>query len=387
MKTGMIYEINMPGRVTAGEGSMDRLSSMVSDFGLKKVLIITDTGVWKAGLIDYPLKVLKDAGIETGVIKSLPSEPEVGMVRSIHNQVAGQEYEGVIGIGGGSAMDAAKLISVLLTNKCDIEDLLNTGRIMKYGLPMIMVPTTAGTGSEATQNAIVTIPEQDLKVGIVNSRLVPDCVILDPTLTVKLPPAITAYTGMDAFTHALECYISAKANTLSDTYALKAIKLIYGSIRTAFVDGNNLKVRHDMLLGSFFGGMCIASSGTAAVHALAYPLGGRYRIPHGISNAMLLAHVTEFNRDSITEKLKDIAIAMEICTSETSMESAADQVIECLHKLTGDLGIPCSLREYGISENDLEDIVQAAAKVTRLLDNNPKRLEIKDMMEIYKKIL
>jgi len=249
-----------------------------------------------------------------------------------------------------------------------------------------MIATTAGTGSEATPNAIVTIPEQGLKVGIVSRNFMADYVILDPMLTVKLPPAITASTGIDALAHAIECFISKKANPFSDMLALTAIRLICSSIKTAYTTGENLQARHNMILGSFYGGMCIASSGTTAVHALSYPLGGRYKIPHGVSNAMLLAHVMEFNKDLIVDKLSRVAFEMEIEVGAASKDEVADKVIEGLHSLVRELNIPSDLRQYGVGKKDIDTLVEEASKVTRLLDNNPKVLSRNDMEKIYKKL-
>lgn len=293
----------------------------------------------------------------------------------------------IIGIGGGSSMDTAKIISVLMTNDSSVREILGTDRIKNKGIPTLMIPTTAGTGAEATPNAIVLVPEEKLKVGIVSSKLIPDYVILDPSLTVKLPPAITANTGMDALIHAMECYISLKANPFSDTFALRAIKLISGSIRRAYNSGEDMDARHDMLIGSFYGGVCIAASGTAAVHALSYPLGSMYRIPHGLSNAILLPYVMEFNMDAAIEKYRDMAIAMGIDVNGLSSEQAAQKMVESLYDLTRDLNIKSPLREMNISERELDEIVESASKVTRLLDNNPKKLSKEDMRAIYRKII
>ena len=252
-----------------------------------------------------------------------------------------------------------------------------------------MIPTTAGTGSEATQNAIFLVPEEESKVGIVSSMMVPDWAILDPRLTVGLPPAITAATGMDALCHAMECYISKKANPLSDTYALRAISLIARSLLKAYRDGTDIDARHDMLLAALFGGMCIASSSTTAVHALAYPLGGKYHIPHGLSNAILLPYVMQFNLDATVEKFRDIAQAMGLDIVGLSAEAAAEAMIESLFTLLDDLKIKESLKlkERGITVADIEVMVDGAAKVTRLLNNNPKPMSREDMRGIYMKLL
>jgi alcohol dehydrogenase class IV len=249
------------------------------------------------------------------------------------------------------------------------------------------VPTTAGTGSEATPNAIVLVPEEEVKIGIVNSKLVPDCVILDPLMTLNLPPAVTAATGMDALAHAIECYTSKKANPFSDTFALKAVGLISNSLRRAYREGQNIDARHDMLLGALFGGMCISTSGTTAVHALAYPLGGKYRMPHGLSNAVLLPHIMQFNLDAVEDRFRDIAVAMGLDVAGLTTRKAAEKMIENLYALNKDLNIPSGIAAQGVTEADLDGLVEAASKVTRLLENNPKPLAKSDMRAIYRRLL
>lgn len=382
-----IYSLQIPGKVIAGVDSIESLKDIIKNEKVEKALIITDKGVWNAGLVEKPIEILKSCGCNIEVINNTPPEPEVSQIEEIFKSVKSMECKMIIGIGGGSSMDTAKIISVLMTNDSSIREILGTDRIKNKGIPTLMIPTTAGTGAEATPNAIVLVPEEKLKVGIVSSKLIPDYVILDPSLTVKLPPAITANTGMDALIHAMECYISLKANPFSDTFALRAIKLISGSIRRAYNSGEDMDARHDMLIGSFYGGVCIAASGTAAVHALSYPLGSMYRIPHGLSNAILLPYVMEFNMDAAIEKYRDMAIAMGIDVNGLSSEQAAQKMVESLYDLTRDLNIKSPLKEMNISERELDEIVESASKVTRLLDNNPKKLSSEDIKMIYKKIL
>ena len=382
-----IYSLQIPGKVIAGVDSIESLKDIIKNEKVEKALIITDKGVWNAGLVEKPIEILKSCGCNIEVINNTPPEPEVSQIEEIFKSVKSMECKMIIGIGGGSSMDTAKIISVLMTNDSSIREILGTDRIKNKGIPTLMIPTTAGTGAEATPNAIVLVPEEKLKVGIVSSKLIPDYVILDPSLTVKLPPAITANTGMDALIHAMECYISLKANPFSDTFALRAIKLISGSIRRAYNSGEDMDARHDMLIGSFYGGVCMAASGTAAVHALSYPLGSMYRIPHGLSNAILLPYVMEFNMDAAIEKYRDMAIAMGIDVNGLSSEQAAQKMVESLYDLTRDLNIKSPLKEMNISERELDEIVESASKVTRLLDNNPKKLSSEDIKMIYKKIL
>jgi alcohol dehydrogenase class IV len=387
MPSNMTYTLLNVGRIIAGPGSLSTIQEIPAAYGAEKVLIITDQGVWNAGLIEKPKTILESAGFRVAVIHDTPPEPAVDQVKTIFQQAKTLEGQMIIGIGGGSAMDVAKLVSVLLTNDVSLEQLLGKTQIAHRGLPTLMVPTTAGTGSEATPNAIVLVPEEEVKIGIVNNKLIPDCVILDPMMTLNLPPAVTAATGMDALAHAIECYTSKKANPFSDTFALKAVGLISNSLRRAYREGQNIDARHDMLLGALFGGMCISTSGTTAVHALAYPLGGKYRMPHGLSNAVLLPHIMQFNLDAVEDRFRDIAVAMGLDVAGLTTRKAAEKMIENLYALNKDLNIPSGIAAQGVTEADLDVLVEAASKVTRLLGNNPKPLTKSDIRAIYRRLL
>ncbi|SDE89168.1 iron-containing alcohol dehydrogenase [Sporomusa acidovorans] len=375
-------------KIVAGAGSIAQIADVVADYEAKNVVIITDLGVWNSGLVEKPKALLAAAGINVHVINDTPPEPSVDQVNGICQAAKAFDCQLIIGIGGGSSIDTAKIVSVLFTNDIVLRELVKgKAQIKRRGIPTLMIPTTAGTGAEATPNAIVLVPEEELKVGIVSDKMVSDSVILDPEMTVNLPKQITANTGMDALCHAIECYISKKANPLSDTFALKAITLISRSIRTAYKDGGNLAAREDMLLGAMFGGISIATASTTAVHALSYPLGGKYHIPHGLSNAILLADVMKFNLDVCEDKFRDIAMAMGIEVTGCTTREAAEKMIDNLYSMIKDLEIKCDLRAKGINEEALDDMIEAAAKVTRLLNNNPKIVTKDDMREIYKKLL
>lgn len=377
------YSLLSAGRLIAGPDSIDSIKDVVADFGASKVLIVSDKGVSNAGLLAKPKALLEAAGIQVTILDETPPEPAVDQVNAIVEAARQQACDLVVGIGGGSAMDTAKLVAVLLNNDVSLRDLLNKAPIARRGVPTLMVPTTAGTGSEATPNSIVLVPEDELKVGIVSPKLMPDCVILDPKMTVGLPPAITASTGMDALCHAIECYTSKKGNPFSELLALKGIELIARSIRRAFTNGADLEAREDMLLGALYGGMSIACSSTTAVHALAYPLGGKYRMPHGVSNAILLPYVMRFNMSGNEEKFQDMAIAMGLEVAKLSPKVAANAMIDELFALNRDLEIPADLKRWNITEADLDTLVEGAAKVTRLLDNNPRVMDKSEIRNIY----
>ena len=383
-----IFSISNVGRVIAGAGSIAALMDLAAEWEVAQILIISDAGVAKAGLLDKPKAQLEAAGFKVNVLSDTPPEPEIGHVDAILEKARQlPRCDLVIGMGGGSAMDTAKLIAVLLNSDIPLRELVKGVPIKARGLRSLMIPTTAGTGSEATPNSIVLVPEDELKIGIVSAKLVPDAVILDPELSLSLPPAITASTGMDALTHAIECYTSKKGNPFSELYALKAIALISRSIRRAYRNGDDLEARHDMLLGAYYGGACIATSSTTAVHALAYPLGGKYRMAHGISNAILLPYVMDFNRLGNEEKFRDIATAMGIPVNGLTATEATSKMIESLFLLNHDLGIPANLTGWKITHTDVDTLVEGAAKVTRLLDNNPRTITKADIRAIYNQLI
>ena len=381
------YSILNAGRIVAGPDSIEQIADIVKDYGASRVLIISDKGVARAGLIDRPKALLEAAGIAVSILDDTPPEPEVEQANAIVTAAKNSGCDMVVGIGGGSAMDVAKLTAVLLNNDVTLRELLDKAPIPRRGLPTLMIPTTAGTGSETTPNSIVLVPEDELKVGIVSPKLMPDCVILDPKMTLGLPPAITASTGMDALCHAIECYTSKKGNPFSEMIALKAISLITRSIRRAFKTGTDIDARHDMLLGAMYGGMCIATSSTTAVHALAYPLGGKYRIAHGVSNAILLPFVMRFNAVGNEDKFRDVAVAMGLDVDPADSKAATGKFIEAIFELNRDLRIPSDLKRWNITAADLETLVEGAAKVTRLLDNNPRPMGKADIRAIYTQLI
>ncbi len=381
------YSLLNAGRIVAGPDSIEQIADIVKDYGASRALIISDKGVARAGLIERPKALLEAAGIAVTILDDTPPEPEVDQANAIFNAAKNAACDIVIGVGGGSAMDVAKLIAVLLNNDVTLRELLNKTPIAKRGLPTLMIPTTAGTGSETTPNSIVLVPEDELKVGIVSPKLMPDCVILDPNMTLGLPPAITASTGMDALCHAIECYTSKKGNPFSEMIALKAISLISRSIRRAFNTGTDIDARHDMLLGAMYGGMCIATSSTTAVHALAYPLGGKYRIAHGVSNAILLPFVMRFNAVGNEDKFRDVAVAMGLDVDPADSKAATEKFIEAIFELNRDLQIPSDLKRWNITAADLETLVEGAAKVNRLLDNNPRPMDKADIRAIYTQLI
>ncbi|WP_319558882.1 iron-containing alcohol dehydrogenase [Marispirochaeta sp.] len=378
-----------PKNVYFGEGELGRipeiLTSIMDPQKGGTVLIITDIGFSSTGIPALIVKRVEDAGYTTELLDSVPQEPYSEDVESLAASLGSRNIRCIIGVGGGSVLDTAKFLSIMLKWGGTVATLMESGA-PGAGLPCIMVPTTAGTGSESTPNAIVALKEKQLKVGVVSPFFMPDYVVLDPVMTKTLPPALTASTGVDAYCHVLECYTSKKANIFSDMVALEGIRLIDGAIREACKNGDNMQARADMLLGSFYGGMAIASSGTTAVHALSYPLGGRYRIPHGVSNAILLVPVIDFNKTAVQEKLLKVAGTVGI-EPGADPSSTVDRYIEHLRQMMREIKIPSSMTEFGIKPDKIPELSEAAFQVKRLLNNNPREMSHDEIQALYESIL
>lgn len=380
--------LHQAGRVIAGAGSLARLPELVAERGARRILLICGRHVLADGRVQPVLQTLADAGVAVTLIDRTPPEPAVADVEAVlaESRAAG-DTDLVVGLGGGSAIDVAKAVAVLLAQPVTLEQLVTGTPVPGRGLPTVLIPTTAGTGAEATPNSIILVPERSLKIGIVSPHLLPDAVILDPLLTLGLPPAVTASTGMDALAHVVECYTSKKGNAFSDLYALEGIRLIARSIRRAFTHGQDADARQDMLMGAYWGGVCIATSSTTAVHALAYPLGGTFHVPHGLSNAMLLPAVMDFNRVGNEARFAAMARAMGLNVGGLSDAKASERFVDALRQLNADLGISSDLKSVGVKPEQLDALVDGAAKVTRLLDNNPRAMTRADLRAIYEQLI
>jgi alcohol dehydrogenase class IV len=298
-----------------------------------------------------------------------------------------QDADLVVGIGGGSPIDIAKVAAVLATNEADIGELVGIDMVKKPGLPSIIILTTAGTGSEVTPIAILSDHEDKLKKGIVSPYLFPTVAILDASLTLGLPPHVTAATGMDALIHAVEAYTSKNAYPLSDLFAEKAMGLLYQNLRTVFEDGANLQARKNMLEGAMLAGIAFANAGVTAVHAFAYPIGAEFHIPHGVANSIMLVPVMEFNLPSMRQRFSRISELFALDTTGLDEEGKANKVLEALRQLAIDLDIPKHLREFGVAREDLPGLAEGVMKVTRLLVNNPREMTVEDAERIYESVL
>jgi len=383
------YHFQTVKHIVHGSGSLGLLADKLAllDRPVSRLALITQPVMEQNGTAARVVAALAERDVEVRIVRGVEPEPTIENIETVfREQIAPFAPQAILSIGGGSVLDAAKLFSVRLTNDAPLRDWLGTDRIAHPGVPMILVPTTAGTGSEVTPNAIVTLPDEALKVGIVSRHLLPQLVILDAALTFDLPQPITAATGVDAFVHALESYISTKANPVSDMFAMESMRLIGANIVEAYENGHAVKAREAMMLGSLYGGLALTAAGTAAIHALAYPLGGMFNVTHGVANAMLLPHVMAFNKDAIVDRLAAVARVLGLGAGDHD-EDAAEQLIARLAEWTAVLRIPQDLRQFGVAEADVAPLAVAASKVTRLLGNNPKPLNLDDIEAIYRRLL
>ncbi|MBA8841462.1 iron-containing alcohol dehydrogenase [Ochrobactrum sp. RH2CCR150] len=350
-----------------------------------RILFVTDPGLRKLGLCDPALTSLSEAGIETTVFDSVEADPSIETVLSATQAVKSAGVTGVIGFGGGSSLDVAKVAALLSGSGEDIDGAWGVGNAKGPRLPLVLVPTTAGTGSEVTPVSILTV-QGDEKRGVSSPIILPDIAILDADLTLGLPAHITAATGIDAMVHAIEAYASKNANNnpLSKMLARQALQLLGANIEKAVFDGKDRDARGAMLLGSMLAGQAFANSPVAAVHALAYPIGGTFHIPHGLSNALVLQHVLRFNALEAASLYAEIATdAFPDLASEQSTQSRCAAFIERLAALSSKLGLQPRLRDVGIGEEHLAGMARDAMKQTRLLVNNPRDLSEADALSIY----
>ena len=382
------FNLKMPREIFSGEDALENLKTILLANGVKKAAVFTDKGIQSAGLLDFPMDRIRAAGVESVILDDLPPEPTYSQVQALADAYTASGADFIIAVGGGSVMDTAKLSSILSTGEYTMQDLLDTPSLGRKHVKTLMIPTTAGTGAEATPNAIVAVPEKELKVGIVNGQMVADYVILDAVMIKKLPRKIAAATGVDALCHAIECWTSNKSNPFSDLFAMEALDLILNHIEPACDDSEAMDAKNKMQIASFLAGVAIAASGTTAVHALSYPLGGKYHIAHGVSNAILLVPVMKFNEPVCREKF---AQAYDRCvhgahTCETAEKKSA-YMIQWMEEIVKHLEIPASLKEFGVPTEDLEDLVKSGMEVTRLLANNMREVTPDDARSIYWQIL
>ena len=370
--------------VVVGVDSSKQLGDMLVSMGVRRVLIVTDPGIVQFGLLESALASLQKHNIAVHIYSDVVADPPASVVVSAVEAAQDFACDGVVGFGGGSSMDVAKLLAVLIKGEQTLEDIYGVDQITGGRLPLIQVPTTAGTGSEVTMVSIITTGKTT-KAGVVSRTLLADKVILDARLTVGLPPAVTAATGIDAMVHAIEAFTSKRLkNPLSDMLAGEALRLMANNLETAVKQGDNLEARSAMLLGAMLAGQAFANAPVAAVHALAYPLGGNYHIPHGLSNSLVLPYVLRFNASHSAALYAQLA---PIILPGKALPADAVAVTELLADhflaLAADLGLPTTLQQLGIDKNDLPRLAEEAMLQQRLLINNPREVSLNDALAIY----
>ena len=381
----MEYQLRLPRKVFAGENALKQLKTIVEG-KFTRAALFTDRGVRASGALDAPLKLLEEAGVPVDILDNLAVEPTCDQAQQIVEAFRSLGADVIVAVGGGSVMDVAKLACLDMGEGRGVRDLLEAPQAAVKRCPTVMIPTTAGTGSEATPNSIVSVPERQVKVGIVNEQMLPDFVILDGAMIRNLPAPVAAATGIDALCHAVECYTSLKANPFSDLFALEAIRLILPSLEKSCFDPAAMAEKNNMLLAAFYGGAAIAASGTTAVHALSYPLGGRYHIPHGIANATLLLPVMRFNREACRTQLAEICRAILPCPPEGE-DAQADRALEEIEKLMEALPLKLDFQAYGVGPKDIDVLVEEGLKQQRLLVNNRRPVSREDARAIYREVL
>ncbi|TGD74309.1 iron-containing alcohol dehydrogenase [Mangrovimicrobium sediminis] len=371
--------------IVCESGGLQRIAEICASAGIRRPLLVSDRGIADLGLLDRVAGLLREAGMHAAVFAGVVADPPEATVLAALESATAAQVDGVVGVGGGSSLDTAKLVALLAGSGQALAEVYGVEVASGPRLPLVLVPTTAGTGSEVTAVAIVTTGETT-KTGVVSSHLYPDVALLDAELTLGLPPAITAMTGVDAMVHAVEAYTSAlRKNPYSDLLAREALRLLGGSIRTAVANGADLAARQAMLLGACLAGQAFANAPVAAVHALAYPLGGQYHIPHGLSNSLVLPEVLRFNSAAAQTDYAELAAILvpeqDLAATE---QGRAAQLEAYFRALIADLGLPATLSAAGVPAADLPLLAAEAMQQQRLLVNNPRTVAESDALAIYR---
>ncbi|MDF1503537.1 iron-containing alcohol dehydrogenase [Roseisolibacter sp. H3M3-2] len=380
------FTFDTPPRLVCEDGAALRLGALARELGMRRPLVVTDRGLLDAGVLAGPLDALGEAA-DVALFADVRADPPQDTVEAAAAMARDRGADGVIGLGGGSSLDTAKLAALLARSGESLADVFGVERARGPRLPLIQVPTTAGTGSEVTPIAIVTTPTHE-KVGVVARVLHADVAVLDATLTVGLPARVTAMTAVDAMVHAIEAYTSRRRkNVLSDTLAVRALALLSRHLPRAVADGADLDARRALLQGAALAGMAFANAPVAAVHALAYPLGGHFGVPHGLSNALVLHQVLAFNLPAADRMYAELAPSLRATGSAAARPATGQALLDGLAELTAALPLERRLREVGVAADDLPMLARDAMQVQRLLVNNPRDVTYDDALAIYRAAL
>ncbi|MGA3681384.1 iron-containing alcohol dehydrogenase [Pseudomonas graminis] len=369
-------------KLITGPAAIEQLSAELTRLNVQNPLIVTDAILVKSGTVDLALAQL--GGRRYGLFDQVKPEPEISIVEDCTRAYRDGGHDGLIGVGGGSAIDIAKGVAAFASHEGPLAGLFGVDLVKRKGPPLIAIPTTAGTGSEVTNVAIFSDKQAQLKKGIVSDYLLPDVALVSPLMTLTCPRSVTAASGVDALVHAIEAYLSVNASPITDAIALGAIKLIVKALPKAYANPSSLQAREDMATASLMAGMAFGNAGVGAVHALAYPLGGRFNIAHGVSNALLLPYVMEWNKLACVERMRDIADAMGVRVAHLSDRDAADLAVKAMADLCAAVEIPSGLRSFNVPEDAISAMAEEASKIDRLMRNNPRKLTAADIEKIYR---
>jgi len=383
------FRLNLPARIVFGRGSLsqivDHLPARAAGEG-GSALLISDAVLEKLGTVGAVAEPLRQAGISVHLYTGVPAEPPTSCVAEAVRAYREADGSGrapacVVGLGGGSVIDIAKIVALCLGHDRPAEDFFGIDRVPGRGVPTVLIPTTAGTGSEVTPVSVLTDTEKQVKARTWSPRILPDLALVDPALTDSVPPRVTAATGIDALVHAIEAYIAKVSNPYARAMALEAARQLAGGLRRVYADGADEDARDAVALGSHLAGLAFANSSCAAVHALALPLGGRFHIAHGEANANLLAATMRVNLPACREHFTALATAMEL------PDTRPEAFIDALESLKSDLGIPDSLTAYGVSADALPDLAKHAVEIRTLIDPNPVVIDEAIAIGIYESCL
>ena len=382
----MKFDFHSTRSILLERGGSSNLAKRVSERGGKSVLIVTDSGVLSAGLLTKALVQFQELSLPVHIFSDVLADPPVSVIDSAVKAAQDYRADFIVGFGGGSSMDVAKLVALLASGKEKLADVYGVDIAKGPRLPLILVPTTAGTGSEVTTIAIVTISESEKK-GVVSPQLLPDVALLDAELTLGLPSHVTAATGIDAMVHAIEAFTTKRLkNPVSDCLAKEALRLLAGNLHKVVKSGSDVIARENMLLGACLAGMAFTNAPVAGVHALAYPIGARFHVPHGLSNSLMLGPVMRFNLEVAHAMYAELGKIIKPGLQGSTQEQAA-QLIDYLGSLAGELGLAKSLVEVGITANDVDQLAKEAMLQTRLLQNSPREITLRDARDLYREAL
>lgn len=382
----MLKNFKVSTEIIMGLESIEKIVAKAKEFNASKVFVVTDKGIKEAGILDRLIDIVKLAKLEVEVYDQVEANPSIDCINKGFEVFRKDPAQLLVAIGGGSCIDAAKGIGILVTNPGDLSQYSGVNKLRNPTLPLIAIPTTAGTGSEVTATALITDKKNKYKSAIVSPYNVPDVAILDATLLTNLPRKVAAETGLDALTHGIEAYTSIIATPITDAIAIKAIELISENIRCFVARRDNLEIGEKMLVASNMGGIALANARLGTVHAMAAPLGGHYNLPHGLVCAMLLPYVMKFSLEGNLQKYADIARAMGEDIGGLSLRSAAEKAVEALMNLNEDLGIPQKLSKLGVEKEKIDELTRDAMK-GGLQNYNAAETSYKDISDLFEQAI